>query len=126
MMSIKNLKLIVSGVLVLGLITIFVYKTKPLAADSEGFTLSPNAPQTIYQDGVPQIDKNGNRLSEYDAQKSFFPLWMYTGTFYPAGCDFSQTKPPCGPSSTNPLYNNSQYELLKQGNFNTIAVSNYF
>jgi hypothetical protein len=53
---------------------------RPAAALSPppaGFTLLPRAVATIYQGGVPHTDRNGNRLMQFDATKSFLPLVLY-------------------------------------------------
>ena len=42
-----------------------------------GYTALPRAVQTIYQDGVPHTDRNGNRLTVFDAAKSYLPLVLY-------------------------------------------------
>lgn len=48
--------------------------TEPCNAD---WKPSPDAPQHIYQAGVPHTDKNGRPLLKYDVQRSFLPLVIY-------------------------------------------------
>ena len=39
-----------------------------------GWTELPNAPQTVYQHGVPHTDKHGTTRMVYDPVQSFLPL----------------------------------------------------
>jgi hypothetical protein len=40
-----------------------------------------NAVQVIYRQGVPHIDKNGNRLMKYDPRRSFFQIAVWGNPF---------------------------------------------
>ena len=49
----------------------------------------PDAPQTVYQRGVPHTTAHGRRLTAFDPSQSFLPLVLYhalTGTPAPVNC----------------------------------------
>lgn len=98
---------------------------KKYSADSDGFVESPEAVQKIYQNGVPQLLADGSRSMSYDSAKSVFPLTLFTGMFNNIYCDNGAdptvVKSCYGTNENNTL---NQYDLAKQGNFNSVVASN--
>ncbi len=47
---------------------------------NSSYKYSPDAPQKIYQSGVPHVDINGKTIMEYKQGKSFFPILLYHAT----------------------------------------------
>lgn len=68
-------------------------------------TPSRDAVQTVYQNGVPQMDKTGAPLADYDPQKSFFPIALWGA-----------------PGNGDPYSNgvNYSWQSYKNANFNTV------
>ena len=84
--------------------------TCPLQVSSCTWLPLPDAPQTMYQRGVPHTDAHGQRLAAFDPSRSFLPLGLYhalTGTPAPINC-------------AHPVRNcNYSLEILRDGNFTT-------
>lgn len=93
----------------------------PPKAETQTFISSSGSIQTIYQNGVPHTDKNGQIMTEFDEQDSFFPIWMYgqmhPSTSYLCHPDESTKKwDEYNPTSTTRW---SNIRILKDANFNT-------
>ena len=73
------------------------------AKKAENGRRNANSITGIYQQGVPQVDKNGRRLMAYDAKKSFFPIAAW-GVPLPGVVHGHEYK----------------WEELKQAGFNTV------
>lgn len=54
----------------------------PGPPDKGAFRQLRDAPQVMYRDGVPHLDRNGRVRVGYDAQRSFLPLGLYHGLNY--------------------------------------------
>jgi len=70
---------------------------------SQAQTVSRNAVQTIFQQGVPHTNKNGKVLTAYDSQKSFLQIAMWGAP--PDGIDFDY---------------DYEWQSLKSAGFNTV------
>ena len=62
---------------VLILVGVFLWRQGYFSIKADTLVNAPAAIQTIYQNGVPHTDKDGNTRSTYDQNKSFFPIGIY-------------------------------------------------
>ena len=69
--------LVAAALGVLVLVFAFLWQKGLLKISAETAADAPAAVQTVYQNGTPQTDKSGNVISDYDADKSFFPIGIY-------------------------------------------------
>jgi len=62
---------------VLILVGVFLWRQGYFSIKADTLVTPPTAVQTIYQNGTPHTDKDGNTRSTYDQNKSFFPIGIY-------------------------------------------------
>ena len=75
----------------------------PNPPESPASSPKPEAVQTIYRTGVPHTTRRGERLTQYDAERSFFPIGSWGA-----------------PHPGNVYGYEYDWSILKQAGFNTV------